>query len=343
MDFIEKLPKAEGKDTIMVVVDRLSKYAHFVSLSHPFSALTVAQAFMDHIYKLHGVPHTIVSDRDKVFLSTFWKELFKCLGTKLTMSTSYHPQTDGQSEVVNRCLETYLRCMVHEKPKDWVKWLSLAEWWYNTTFHSSIHTTPYEMVYGQPAPIHMPYLQGKSTVETVDRSLQARETAINLLKFHLTRATNRMKQQVDKRRSDKELSVGDFVYVKLQPYRQQSVVHRFCPKLSAKFFGPYQVLERVGKVAYRLQLPEGARVHPVFHISQLKQHVGQAEVQTALPVLDADGLISHEPVQILERRISKKGNRAATQVLVKWSDSYPEDATWEYLSDLQAKFPHFDP
>ena len=84
-------------------------------------------------------------------------------------------------------------------------------------------------------------------------------------------------------------------------------------------------------------------MHPVFHISQLKQHVGQAEVQTALPVLDADGLISHEPVQILERRISKKGNRAATQVLVKWSDSYPEDATWEFLLDLQAKFPHFDP
>ena len=203
----------------MVVVDHLSKYGHFIPLSHLFSALTIAQAFMDNVYKLLGVPQTIVSDRDKVFLSTFWQELFKCLGTKLNMSTAYHPQTDGQSEVVNRCLETYLRCMVHEKPKDWVKWLSLAEWWYNTTFHSSIHTTPFEIVYGQPAPTHMPYLPGDSRVETVDRSLQAREAAINLLKFHLNRAVNRLKQQADKQRTDREFSVGDMVYVKLQPYR----------------------------------------------------------------------------------------------------------------------------
>ena len=313
---------------------------HFFIL---FSAITVAQAFMDNIFKLHGVPHTIVSDRDKVFLSTFWQELFRCLGTSLTMSTSYHPQTDGQSEVVNRCLETYLRCMVHEQPRDWVKWISLAEWWYNTTFHSSIHTTPYEIVYGQPAPVHMPYLPGDSVVETVDRSLQAREAAINLMKFYLHRASNRMKQQADKRRSDREFSIGDLVYVKLQPYRQQSVVHRFCPKLSAKFFGPYQVLERIGKVAYKLALPAGTRVHPVFHVSQLKQHIGHAMVQSALLVLDGEDLISKEPVQILDSRIRKKGNQAVTQVLIQWSNSFPEDATWEYLPDLQAKFPAFDP
>ena len=117
-----------------------------------------------------------------MFLSTFWQELFKCLGTKLNLSTTYHPQSDGQSEVINRCLETYLRCMVHKKPNDWIKWISLAEWWYNITFHNSIHTTIFEIVYQQPASIHLPYLPGDSRLETMDRSLQVCEAAINRMK-----------------------------------------------------------------------------------------------------------------------------------------------------------------
>ena len=108
------------------------------------------------------------------------------------MSTAYHPQTDGQSEVVNRCLESYLRCMIHERPKDWAKWLPLVEWWYNTIFHSSIITTPYAVIYGHPTLVHMPYLPGDSRVVTVDRSLQARKAAIKLLKFYLERAQHRM-------------------------------------------------------------------------------------------------------------------------------------------------------
>ena len=178
MDFVEGLPKSGGKDYVMVVVDRLSKYAHFITLAHPFTALAVAQLFMDTIYRLHGVPNSIVSDRDNVFLSEFWKELFRCLGTKLHMSTAYHPQSDGQSEVVNRCLETYLRCMVSDKPKDWVKWLPFAEWWYNTIFHSATNITPYEIVYGQPARVHIPYLPGDSTVDSVDRNLQVRKATV---------------------------------------------------------------------------------------------------------------------------------------------------------------------
>ena len=158
--FIEGLPKVGGKEVILVVVDRLSKYAHFIALGHPFTALTVAQLFLDNIYRLHGIPTSIVSNRDKIFLNTFWKELFRLLGTELRMSFAYHPQFDGQTEVVNKCLETYLQCMMGECPKDSLKWLPLVEWWYNTNYHIAINTTPYQAIYGQPTPVICLIFQG---------------------------------------------------------------------------------------------------------------------------------------------------------------------------------------
>lgn len=200
MDFIEGLPRSQGKQVILVVVDRLSKYAHFLALSHSYTAMDVAHLFLTRIFKLHGLPSTITSDRDPIFLSKVWNELFQLQGVALNKSTAYHPQSDGQTEVVNKCLETYLRCMCSEKPTAWFQWLALAEWWYNTNYHSSIHTTPYEVVYGQPPPIHLPYLPGEASNEAVERTLSSREAVIHILKFYLLRAQNRMSQQADKHR-----------------------------------------------------------------------------------------------------------------------------------------------
>ena len=123
-DFIEGLPKVNGNSTILVVVDRLSRYAHFINLKHPFSTQTVAAIFMKEVVWLHGIPTSIILDRDGIFLSNFWKEIFRLQGTMLKRSTTYHPQTYGQSEVVNRCLETYLYCFLSEKPRQWPRWVS---------------------------------------------------------------------------------------------------------------------------------------------------------------------------------------------------------------------------
>ena len=154
MDFIEKLPKSQGYDTILVVIDRFTKFGHFIRLTHPFTAKMVAQNFLDHIYRMHGLPESIITDRDRVFTSVFWKEMFKLVGVELHYSSSYHPQTDGQSERLNQCVKSYLRCMTGEFPSQWSKWLSLAEWWYNSTYHSSLNMSPFEALFGyKPTPL----------------------------------------------------------------------------------------------------------------------------------------------------------------------------------------------
>jgi hypothetical protein len=337
MDFIEGLPNSKGKNVVLVVVDRFSKYAHFIALSHPYTASSVADAFMNNIYKLHGLPASIVSDRDPVFLSRFWKDLFTYQGVQLLHSTAYHPQTDGQTEVVNRCLEQYLRCMTNKTPDQWSKWLPLAEWWYNTDFHSSLKTTPFEVLYGQTPPIHIPYLPKDSNVEAVDQQLTLREDMLRTIKANLQLAQHRMVQLANKRRSERIFRVGDWVYLKLQPYRQQTVSRRTSHKLAAKYYGPYQITACIGAVAYRLNLPSSSAIHPVFHVSQLKQQVGYKIVHDNLPTLHKEpGL---QPRAILDRRMVRHHKQAATQVLIHWKTLSPSEATWEFAEDLRLRYP----
>lgn len=150
LDFVEGLPRSGGYNCILVVVDKLTRYAHFLPLAHPFTSFQVAKAYLDNVFKLHGLPVALVSDRDKVFTSQLWKELFKLSHTQLRMSSAYHPQTDGQTERVNQCMEAFLRCFVATCPTKWIQWLSLAEFWYNTSYHSALGKTPFEALYNHP-------------------------------------------------------------------------------------------------------------------------------------------------------------------------------------------------
>ncbi|CAO2191183.1 unnamed protein product [Urochloa humidicola] len=284
MDFIEGLPQSGHFNCILVVVDVFSKYAHFLPLHHPFTAASVAKVFHNEVYRLHGMPTSIISDRDRVFTSKLWRELFRLADVSLNMSSAYHPQSDGQTERVNQCLETFLRCFVHACPSAWSKWISLAEFWYNNSPHSATGQSPFVVLYGYE-PRHFGITSEDSiAVPELADWLQQRHVMTELVHQHLLRAKERMKRQADKKRSERVFQVGDQVFLKAQPYVQSSLAPRANQKLSFKFFGPYQVVERIGSVAYKLRLPSSSLVHPVFHVSQLKQSVGdQQQVTETLP------------------------------------------------------------
>lgn len=215
MDFVEALPKSRGYDTVLVVVDRLTKFAHFLGLRHPFTAASVAEIFVREVVRLHGFPSSIVSDRDKVFMSNFWRELFRLQGTVLARSTAYHPQTDGQSEIVNQALETYLRCFINGQPRHWAKWLHWAEYCYNTAPHMSTNMSPIKALYGRSPPSVIRIGQNCTPVDSLDQLLRERDAILDDLNYHLLRSQHRMKKRADLKRREVVFEEGDLVYLKL--------------------------------------------------------------------------------------------------------------------------------
>lgn len=343
MDFITGLPNSFGLSVIMVVIDRLTKYAHFIPLKADYNSKVVAEAFMSHIVKLHGIPRSIVSDRDRVFTSTFWQHLFKLQGTTLAMSSAYHPQSDGQSEVLNKCLEMYLRCFTYEHPKGWVKALPWAEFWYNTAYHMSLGMTPFRALYGREPPTLTRQACSIDDPAEVREQLTDRDALLAKLKINLTRAQQVMKRQADKKRLDVSFQIGDEVLVKLQPYRQHSAVLRKNQKLSMRYFGPFKVLAKIGDVAYKLELPSAARIHPVFHVSQLKPFNGTAQdPYLPLPLTVTEMGPVMQPVKILASRIIIRGHNQIEQILVQWENGLQDEATWEDIEDIKASYPTFN-
>ncbi|XP_058757457.1 uncharacterized protein LOC131630720 [Vicia villosa] len=284
MDFITHLPNSFGHTVIWVICDRLTKFSHFLALPTKFTAKDLAMRFSVEVARLHGTPKSIISDRDPLFLSNFWREFFKIQGTTLKYSTAYHPETDGQTEVVNRSVGTYLRCFTSEQPRKWYKFLHLAEYWFNTSFHSAIQMTPFKALYGRDPPNIPDYLCDIVTDTSLRDSLQERNTIVTQLKANIQKSQVQMEKQANLKRRDFTFHPGDLVLLRLHPYRQQTVSRRNSQKLAKRFYGPYQIIKKVGEVAYMLDLPSSSRIHPVVHVSLLRPYFSEGGNQEFRPL-----------------------------------------------------------
>ena len=202
--------------------------------------------------------------------------------------------------------------------------------------------TPFQALYGYEPPSVQTYLPGSTTIANVDQDLRNRNELLAVLKRNLERAQSRMKKYYDLKHTERKFEVGDLVYLKLQPYRQQSAHKRVFHKLSAKYFGPFEVLEKVGSVAYKLKLPAYAKIHDVFHVSLLKKKLGSnVTAEAHLPHLSEAGTVKWEPEAVLQTRLVKRRGEAAAQWLIKWRGAEAEDATWEFAYHITRRFPEF--
>jgi hypothetical protein len=341
LDFVEGLPKSHRKDVIMVVVDRLTRYSHFIALSHPYNAQSIAHLFIDNIVKLHGFLNVIVSDRDAIFTSDLWKALFNAMKVQLNFSSAHHPQTDGQTERVNQCLENYLRCMSFSEPQKWSSWLALAEWWYNTSYHASLKCTSFQAMYGYFPPLICEVMVPGPEYPATE-FLSAKQSMLANLKENLATAQARIKKYSDLKRRERSFVVRDLVYLRLQPYREAALAVLGNLKLATKYYGPFRVVQKIGAAAYKVDLPEATKIHHVFHVSQLKKHLGKKVVPcSTLPMVTPDGYVKTEPEQLLSTRSVPAGNTVKPQWRSKWANLTEADSSWEDCTFIQSTFPTF--
>jgi transposase InsO family protein len=338
MDFVEGFPKVGGKSIILTVVDCFSKYAHFIPLSHPYSASSVAKAFFDEIVRLHGFPCSIVSDRDPVFTSHFWKELFRLAGVTLLLSSAFHPQTDGQSEVTNRIITMYLRCLAGDRPRSWLQWLPWAEFYYNSSFQTAIGVTPFQVVYGRPPPSLIQYETGLTKVAAVDVKLRDRDEFRTEIRDRLLLAQEVMQARHDQKHRDLEFAAGDWDWLRLYHRTVVGITQARTTKLGPRYFGHYQVLARIGSVAYRLRLPATARIHDVFHVVLLKPFVGEPP---AGPPVSLPPLVHGRVVPVLFQVVRARLYRGVWEVLVHWEGQFAPDTTWSSLDEFKKAYPQF--
>ncbi|KAL0561626.1 hypothetical protein IC582_002066 [Cucumis melo] len=339
MDFITGLPRTlRGFTVIWVVVDRLTKSAHFVPGKSTYTASKWAQLYMSEIVRLHGVPVSIVSDRDARFTSKFWKGLQTAMGTRLDFSTAFHPQTDGQTERLNQDLEDMLRACALEFPDSWDSHFHLMEFAYNNSYQATIGMAPFEALYGKCC--RSPVCWGEVGEQRLmgPELVQSTNEAIQNIRSRMHTAQSRQKSYADR---DLEFEVGDKVFLKVAPMRGVLRFERR-GKLSPRFVGPFEILERIGPVAYRLALPPSlSTVHDVFHVSMLRKYVPDPSHVVDYEPLEIDENLSYteQPVEVLAREMKTLRNKEIPLVKVLWRNHRVEEATWEREDDMKSRYP----
>ncbi|GKA13221.1 reverse transcriptase domain-containing protein [Tanacetum coccineum] len=342
MDFIVKLPRTRsGHDAIWVIVDRLTKSAYFLAVREDFKIEKLARLYINEIVARHGVPVSIISDHDSHFTSRLWQSLQKALGTRLDLSTAYHPEIDGQSERTIQTLEDMLRACVIDFGGNWDTHLRLVEFSYNNSYHTSVKCASFEALYGRKCRTPIAWVEvGESQLigpeivqETTDNIVQIKE--------RLKTTRDRQKSYADNQRKSLEFSVGDKVLLKVSPWKG---VVRFGKrsKLSPRYVGPFKAVERMGPVAYRLRQPqELVGIHDTFHVSNLKKCMADINLHVPLEEIRiADKLrFVEEPIKIMDHEVKKLKRSWIPIVKVRWNSRRGLEFTWEREDEMKRKYP----
>ncbi|KAJ0442228.1 putative nucleotidyltransferase, Ribonuclease H [Helianthus annuus] len=321
MDFVTGLPRSQsGKDTIWVIVDRLTKSAHFLPIKEIDKYSKLAAIYLKEIVARHGVPISIISDRDPRFTSELWQATYRSFGSRLDMSTAYHPQTDGQTERTIQTLEDMLRACVIDFGNGWERHLPLVELSYNI-YHTSIQAAPFEALYGRKCRSPLCCAEDGESQITGPKLVVDTTEKIAKIRQRMAAARDRQKSYADKHRKPLEFQVGDGFYLKSHPRRVWFVLVNGC-KLNRRYVGQFEIIKRMGKVAYRLNPPEElSAVHNVFHVSNMKKCPSDETLIVPFKDLTIDDQLRfiEEPVEIMDRETKTLKRSKIPIVRVHWN------------------------